>query len=156
MTRESHKEIFEFMQGNSLFHVLIAVCSAEALAFRGVLCGGREESLSVWCIRRSIFHTINLSGWLSMTRAALLNWPQKTKNKTEKQSGMNDIYWYQSSEYNTSWGEVTVIQILREDCSVLQCTELLHISGFSGWRGTGDLKIYQLTQLRSFQRYWTE
>lgn len=114
------KKIFEFMRGNSLFHVLISVCSAEAVAFRGVLCGGREESLSVWYIRRSIFHTINLSVWLSMTQAAPLNRSQmKTNNKTEKQSGMNDIYWYQSREYNTSWGEVTGIQILREECVVL-------------------------------------
>lgn len=39
----------------------LSVCSAEALAFRGVLCRERDELFSEWYFKRSIFHTINLS-----------------------------------------------------------------------------------------------
>lgn len=92
----------------------LSVCSAEALAFRGVLCRERDELFSEWYFKRSIFHTINLSNCdISRSRKKCgwdrhetpLKWSRdekttKTKQNWEAVVCKCHLLVFGSSEYN--------------------------------------------------------
>ncbi len=120
----------QLWRGNSFFSCpYLSICSAEALAFRGVLCREQGELFSerYFQILSSIFHTISLSNhdtahscstnsrgsaWLELHH--YIGSEMKTVIQ-QRQCNWHllvcvSIWWIQY----TSWGWITVIQILWE------------------------------------------